>query len=129
MLAPQMQTPRTNGASAETKATSRHFTSCPATTEAQMNLLLDLIRHAPRDTYDLRRNGISHPAGRVQDLLKRGYVISTDRISTIDGDGFAHSGVALYSLITEPSTALVSKAVEPGYAVHAGLQKRLEGMS
>lgn len=71
-------------------------------TEAQIQRLIELLRNGPKDTHFLRRMGISHPAGRVQDLLLRGYEVSSSRTTTIDSDGYSHSGVALYDLVDEP---------------------------
>ena len=75
-------------------------------TEAQIQRLIELLRNGPKDTHFLRRMGISHPAGRVQDLLQRGYEVSSSRTTTIDSDGYSHSGVALYDLIDEPKFLL-----------------------
>lgn len=71
-------------------------------TEAQIARLLHFIRRRSRSTYDLRSQGISHPAARVKDLMRRGYVIASDRITSVDSDGFTHQRVALYSLVAEP---------------------------
>lgn len=72
--------------------------------EAQIELLIELLRSGPKDTHCLRRMGISHPAGRVQDLINRGFVIDSARVTTVDSDGFTHSNVALYSLVVEPES-------------------------
>jgi hypothetical protein len=72
-------------------------------TEVQLAKLLALTETRPHHTHELRQMGISHPAGRVLDLVKRGYAFDTARITTVDGDGFSHRGVALYSLRTKPS--------------------------
>ena len=80
----------------------RDFSSKSTATEAQIERLIALLRHAPRHTHELRCMGISHPAGRVLDLVKRGYHVASDRVTTVDGDGFTHVGVARYSLISEP---------------------------
>lgn len=71
-------------------------------TEAQILRLRDYLRHRSCHTHELRRVGISHPAGRVQDLINRGFTITTSRVTTVDTDGYTHHGVALYSLIAEP---------------------------
>jgi hypothetical protein len=71
-------------------------------TEAQIERLVAMLRIRPRHTHELRRDGISHPAGRVLDLTKRGYLITADRVTTVDSDGFRHVGVARYSLVSEP---------------------------
>ncbi|MDV2116473.1 helix-turn-helix domain-containing protein [Alcaligenes faecalis] len=73
------------------------------TTQAQRARLIALLRTAPRHTHELRANGISHPAGRVQDLLKMGFEIKSSRTVTVDSDGFAHYSVAMYVLISEPN--------------------------
>ncbi|WP_408638618.1 helix-turn-helix domain-containing protein [Paraburkholderia ginsengisoli] len=41
---------------------------------------------------------VRHPAARVRELAASGYTILSSRVTAIDSDGFAHSGVALYSL-------------------------------
>lgn len=74
-------------------------------TEAQLAKLIALLRVRPHHTHELRALGVSHPAGRVQDLAKRGFTIESRRIVTVDSDGFFHRGVALYSLIGEPCVA------------------------
>lgn len=71
-------------------------------TIAQINKLRGLLRLRSHHTYELRKQGISHPAGRVNDLEDMGCVIDSNRITTVDSDGFSHVGVALYSLISEP---------------------------
>lgn len=74
-------------------------------TPAQFSRLLATMRTGPLNTYQLRAMGISHPAGRVRDLNRRGYVIVTSKIETLDQDGFMHRGVALYTLVSEPEGA------------------------
>lgn len=99
---------RSTPSTAQTKTTKRHFTSRSTTTAAQIARLIELLRHGARNTHELRRHGISHPAGRVQNLAQRGYVIASDRVTTVDSDGFSHVGVALYSLIAEPDATQAS---------------------
>lgn len=71
-------------------------------TEVQIAKLLKRLRVRPHHTHELRMCGISHPAGRIMDLEKRGYLIESNRITTVDSDGFEHVRVALYSLTAEP---------------------------
>lgn len=71
-------------------------------TEAQIEKLIELVRFGSRHTYELRKMGISHPAGRINDLKKRGYIFAKQPINTVDSDGYTHCNVALYSLISEP---------------------------
>ena len=70
--------------------------------EVQKRKLVVLLGMRAHHTYELRRMGISHPAGRVQDLEADGYVISSDRVTVVDENGFAHPGVALYGLVSSP---------------------------
>lgn len=78
------------------------FSSKSTATEAQLHRLVQKLRARSHHTTELRQCGIHHPAGRVQDLEARGFVIDVSRITTIDAEGFSHSGVALYSLVSEP---------------------------
>jgi hypothetical protein len=71
-------------------------------TKAQIERLLRLLELRPRHTHELRQFGISHPAARCLDLKKRGYLITSSRVSTVDSDSYTHRGVALYSLQGEP---------------------------
>lgn len=77
-------------------------------TAAQLTKLIALLSHRPHHTYELRQMGISHPAGRIQDLEGGGFVFDVNRITTIDRDGFTHRGVALYTLVSTPETEGVS---------------------
>ena len=81
----------------------RHSNRRSTTRLAQIKRLSEVLRVRPHHTYELRKMGISHPAGRVQDLEEDGFVISSDRINTVDSDGFLHVGVALYSIVSEPA--------------------------
>lgn len=76
-------------------------------TTAQLNKLINLLRLRPHHTYELRQRGISHPAGRVQNLLQKGFEINSARITTVDGDGFTHRNVAIYTLIAEPGKGAI----------------------
>ncbi len=87
------------------KTTSLKYSSRSTATVAQIERLVDLLRIRSRHTHELRKLGISHPAGRIKNLTDDGYVISSDRINTVDSDGFTHVRVALYSLISEPEAA------------------------
>lgn len=78
------------------------FSRKSTSTEAQIERLTNRLRRRPQHTHELRKVGISHPAGRINDLKKRGFVIDKQLINTVDSDGFTHVGVALYQLISEP---------------------------
>ena len=71
-------------------------------TEAQLHRLKHKLRARPHHTIELRHCGIHHPAGRVQDLKAQGFVIEVARVTAVDAEGFAHAGVALYTLVSEP---------------------------
>ncbi|QTO19910.1 MULTISPECIES: helix-turn-helix domain-containing protein [Burkholderia cepacia complex] len=72
----------------------------------QRALVIEILSRRPAHTHELRANGISHPAGRVNELRMAGYAIQSARVSTVDSDGFTHRGVALYSLVGGASPAL-----------------------
>lgn len=91
---------------------ARAIASKSTATEAQTAKLLALLEIRPRHTYELRQLGISHPAGRVQNLEEEGCVIGSSRITVVDENGFTHPGVALYELISRP--AKQSAATEGG---------------
>lgn len=90
---------------APTKAQARVIATRSTATEAQTAKLLALLEINPRHTYELRRHGISHPAGRVQNLEEQGCVIESARITVVDENGFCHPGVALYKLVSKPEKA------------------------
>lgn len=72
-------------------------------TEAQIALSLTMLRLAKRSTYEMRAAGISHPAGRVRELRRRGFVIETHLVTAVDSDSFMHQRVAYYELVSEPT--------------------------
>jgi len=84
------------------KTKQSKFSESSTTTKAQIDRLLACLRRRPHNTHELRKLGISHPAGRVQDLLKAGFVIESGRTVTVDSDGYTHFGVAIYALLSEP---------------------------
>lgn len=107
MTAPKKKPPTVPPARAISKSTKPTKYSLRSTaTEAQQQRVVDLTRGQGRDTYQLRSHGISHPAGRVRELQKRGYLFDVARITTTDADSFTHRGVALYTLIREPDDDL-----------------------
>lgn len=83
--------------------------------DAQNRKLVALLKQVGRaHTYQLRKHGISHPAGRVQDLEAAGFVILSERTTVVDENGFVHPGVALYSLVSEPFPFDAKQAQEGG---------------
>ncbi|ARP85778.1 helix-turn-helix domain-containing protein [Bordetella genomosp. 9] len=66
-------------------------------TEAQRERILSALATGPKTSYDLRRIGCYQCAARVLELRRLGYDIRTDLVTIIDGDGYSHSRVALYS--------------------------------
>lgn len=96
---------RQPGEVGKAKQSSSKYSARSTATAAQLDRLVSMLRVRQRHTHELRMQGISHPAGRIQDLEAIGFVIASDRINTVDGDGFIHTNVALYSIVSEPETA------------------------
>jgi hypothetical protein len=71
--------------------------------EVQRDKLIALLRIGPQTTYSLRKHGLAQCAARIFGLRKEGFTIITEKVAAIDSDGFAHGGVARYSLIAEPA--------------------------
>ena len=94
---------RQPGKVGKAKGISPKYSERSTSTEAQIARLLEALRLRPHHTHELRRAGISHPAGRIQDLEHRGFVIESSRTTTVDSDGFMHHGVARYALLSEPA--------------------------
>lgn len=66
--------------------------------ETQRGEILRLLRIRPHTSYELRRAGCYQCPTRVLELRRTGWPIQTTRVTIVDGDGFRHPGVALYSL-------------------------------
>lgn len=92
--------PVANADQAEVEAKAKRSRS--TSTEAQIAKLLAFLREGPKTTHFLRAHGISHPAGRVLDLRDDGYEILTQRVKTIDDNGYPHINAAQYVLLMEP---------------------------
>lgn len=90
------------GEAQEEETMPTHFSARSTATEAQIQRLLAKLRQRPHHTHELRRDGISHPAGRILDLRKRGFEIFASRVTTVDSDAFTHVGVARYELVFDP---------------------------
>lgn len=71
-------------------------------TEAQRARLLALLRTGPQTTYGLRKHGVAVTSARIFDLRAEGFEIATERVTAYDSDGYAHIGVARYTLLREP---------------------------
>lgn len=57
----------------------------------------------PQTTHDLRCLGIYQAPARVIELRRRGFSITTERVTLWDRDGYPHSRAGLYRLIEEPN--------------------------
>lgn len=87
----------------KTGQSGRNHSLNSTATEAQRERILQALRRRPQTSYDLRCLGC-YPAARVKELRDRfGYVITTDRVTLHDRDGYGHARCALYSLISEPA--------------------------
>ncbi|MBC8748532.1 MULTISPECIES: helix-turn-helix domain-containing protein [Paraburkholderia] len=83
-------------------------------TQAQRTRILEALRGGPQSTYALRARGISHPAMRVKELISRGYVITSSRVTAVDSDGFTHHGVALYGLASDDEAIAAARLSKGG---------------
>lgn len=70
--------------------------------EVQRARAVEALRAGPKTSNDLRRMGLYQAPTRIFELRARGYDISSDPVTVVDADGYAHDRVALYSLISEP---------------------------
>lgn len=65
-------------------------------------LTLEILRQGRAGTMLLRKHGVAHPAGRVQELREMGFEIDTMRQNQFDSDGIVHRQAAVYVLRSEP---------------------------
>lgn len=77
-----------------------HCTRKSTSTEAQHLRILEALQRRPHHSYELRKMGIYMVNARIYELRKQGFEISTSRLSLTDAEGFAHKGIALYTLGT-----------------------------
>ena len=72
--------------------------------DAQLARLVPRLRQGPADTFTIMRElNICRPGARICDLRASGYKIITTRTLLTDEWGRTHRGVAIYTLIAEPS--------------------------
>jgi hypothetical protein len=107
MTAPNEQAAGRTTVTAPAEQAQREFASASTATEVQIERSAILLQRGSRHTHELRILGISHPAACVLDLQARGWSIAADRIATIDSDGYQHSRVALYTVISAPDATWV----------------------
>lgn len=82
---------------------SLKFSDKSTSGEAQRERIVRALMLRPQTSYDLRRSGCYQSAARVKELRDRfGYVITTDRVTLVDRDGFSHARCALYTLVSAP---------------------------
>lgn len=108
--------PKTRSASAQEQ---RQFTSASTSGEAQRQRIIAALRVSPQSSYDLRRMGCYQAPARINELRRKGYIITTDRITITDRDGYQHSGCALYTLEGVPSTTRQPQEPQPSQSHHA----------
>lgn len=97
------QANHTSSCNAETAAEDAKILKSRSTkTETQLRKLVLHLRKGSAHTYQLRREGIAHPAGRVNDLEDAGYLIGVEKVDAQDSDGYWHTRVARYTLLREP---------------------------
>lgn len=89
---------------ADQQASPKHSDIENITAAAQRQRLLARLERGPVDTLTARRElNILHPAGRIDELRRQGYGITTHRITLVDDHGRRHVGIALYVL--RPTTS------------------------
>lgn len=69
-------------------------TSCAA----QQHRILEALTMRPHTSYELRKLGCYQANTRILELRRKGYNISTERVSIRDDEGYRHDGVGLYTL-------------------------------
>jgi hypothetical protein len=93
------------GAFRKTQARLKYSAKSTAS-EAQRERILHALRQGPKTSYDLRRLGCYQAPARIKELRdKFGYVITTERVTLYDRDGYMHPRAARYALISEPEGA------------------------
>jgi hypothetical protein len=76
---------------------------------AQLARLIARLEIGQTDTFTVMRElNICRPGARICDLRNRGYTIHTDRITLTDEWGRHHTGVALYTLISQPAEVVAA---------------------
>jgi hypothetical protein len=76
---------------------------------AQLARLIARLEIGQTDTFTVMRElNICRPGARICDLRNRGYTIHTDRITLTDEWGRKHTGVALYTLISQPAEVVAA---------------------
>jgi hypothetical protein len=79
------------------------FSDKSTASEAQRQRIVKALTLRPQTSYDLRRIGCYQSAARIKELRDRfHYVITTDRITLVDRDGYIHPRAALYTLVSAP---------------------------
>jgi hypothetical protein len=100
-----MKTPNTSKP-ALSAPNSRNFSKKSTSTAAQYQRLIQMLRPGRKDTMQLRRAGVMMPAARIKELNdKFNYsIVRVAQITLWDEWGYAHKGVAVYELVSEPPT-------------------------
>lgn len=71
--------------------------------EAQRRRIVEMLRAGRKTTLDFRRAGVMQSQTRIFELRAQGYDLPTvGRVTIHDDQGYRHSGVALYELLSEP---------------------------
>lgn len=87
-----------------TPTTKQHDTAWPksssksTTSAAQQRRILEALATRPHTSYELRKLGCYQAPTRIIELRRKGYNISTERVSIWDDEGYRHDGVGLYTL-------------------------------
>lgn len=71
-------------------------------TAAQERRILEALRISPKTTSDLRALGIFQTSARIWTLRAKGYDIETTLFDGYAADGYSHTRMARYTLLSEP---------------------------
>lgn len=80
----------------------RQFNAKSSATEAQRQRIINALRSSPKNSHELRELGVYQQSTRILELRRKGYRITTDRVTLWDAFGYAHRNCALYTLIAAP---------------------------
>ena len=71
-------------------------------TAAQERRILDALRISPKTTDDLRGLGVYQVSARIWGLRAKGIDIETTLFDGYAADGYSHTRMARYTLLSEP---------------------------
>lgn len=80
----------------------RQFNAKSTASEAQRQRIINALRISPKNSHELRELGVYQQSTRILELRRKGFEITTDRVTLWDAFGYAHRNCALYTLVSVP---------------------------